>query len=466
MKRICFILYFLFIIWIAQSCGQKNHKHSRTLNENIVLSAFVDIKNPSTLDMEKLNDLPKIVDLKLDMTKVKNQERRGTCTFFSLIATLEAAIKKDLQVEVNISEEYLNFATKDAGYFSVMDASNLYYNLQTLKKVGFLQEKDWPYRPSWFENQLSCSQFKSTDKSAPRACFSHDRPPEEVLNKIISLEKFSLIKIPKNTNEIIKFLAKEKRPVTLGLMLNKEGWSNSGEVVYSDLYREECLKNSKNCGGHIVTITGYDLDKKIFFFKNSWGEEWGQQGYGTVAFEYVDQFSFEDHYSFKLNGPLTFSSEIDAESSNIENFLINAELKSDQSITVNMQGEIENRMLKGASSHTLMVTNVLVKMPRESFDLPNDVNTELINYSENNSHLFNSKIVKSKQYYSPELKNDNVFFSSKKSIKLEISSEMMNVPEVTSELKSPLSKVFLRTTVYRFTDSGFEIIKRNYQPLN
>jgi C1A family cysteine protease len=44
---------------------------------------------------------------------------------------------------------------------------------------------------------------------------------------------------------------------------------------------EQCL------GGHAVLCVGYDLDKEVFIFRNSWGENWGDKGYFYLPFAYV-----------------------------------------------------------------------------------------------------------------------------------------------------------------------------------
>jgi len=40
-------------------------------------------------------------------------------------------------------------------------------------------------------------------------------------------------------------------------------------------------------GGHAIVLVGYDNEKKLFIFRNSWGEQWGDKGYGYLPFEYV-----------------------------------------------------------------------------------------------------------------------------------------------------------------------------------
>ena len=42
-----------------------------------------------------------------------------------------------------------------------------------------------------------------------------------------------------------------------------------------------------NLGGHAILIVGYDDDKKCFKFRNSWGESWGDKGYGYIPYNYL-----------------------------------------------------------------------------------------------------------------------------------------------------------------------------------
>ncbi|MEI6108231.1 MAG: C1 family peptidase, partial [Opitutae bacterium] len=46
--------------------------------------------------------------------------------------------------------------------------------------------------------------------------------------------------------------------------------------------------------GHAVTLVGYKsgtgrLEDAVFIFKNSWGADWGQGGYGMVTYGYLSQ---------------------------------------------------------------------------------------------------------------------------------------------------------------------------------
>jgi C1A family cysteine protease len=40
-------------------------------------------------------------------------------------------------------------------------------------------------------------------------------------------------------------------------------------------------------GGHAVLAAGYDDASRVFLVRNSWGADWGMQGYFTIPFEYL-----------------------------------------------------------------------------------------------------------------------------------------------------------------------------------
>ena len=46
-------------------------------------------------------------------------------------------------------------------------------------------------------------------------------------------------------------------------------------------------------GLHAVLLTHYSETGAILGFVNSWGRQWGDRGYGTVPFEYVEQYFFD-----------------------------------------------------------------------------------------------------------------------------------------------------------------------------
>jgi C1A family cysteine protease len=43
-------------------------------------------------------------------------------------------------------------------------------------------------------------------------------------------------------------------------------------------------------GGHAVCAVGYNRITKRFLVRNSWGSNWGQEGYFTIPFSYLEKY--------------------------------------------------------------------------------------------------------------------------------------------------------------------------------
>lgn len=52
--------------------------------------------------------------------------------------------------------------------------------------------------------------------------------------------------------------------------------------------------SGKDEGGHAMVIVGYDDAKKAFKIANSWGEDWGDKGYGWVDYNYLIKLMKDD----------------------------------------------------------------------------------------------------------------------------------------------------------------------------
>jgi len=84
--------------------------------------------------------------------------------------------------------------------------------------------------------------------------------------------------------------------ITFKLILNKGYSIIAGIVLYPQVldiisYQFGIIKypeeSSKSCGSQPILIIGYNDDKKEFIFLNSWGKQWGEEGCGTIGYDYI-----------------------------------------------------------------------------------------------------------------------------------------------------------------------------------
>jgi C1A family cysteine protease len=52
----------------------------------------------------------------------------------------------------------------------------------------------------------------------------------------------------------------------------------------------------KTLGGHAVMAVGYNDAAKRFTIRNSWGTDWGLQGYFTMPYAYLDNRNLSDDF--------------------------------------------------------------------------------------------------------------------------------------------------------------------------
>lgn len=456
------ILIALAFTTVLASCGQeRSSTDNGGYKAKIVLGAFNDMVSSSTLDESQLSNLPKIIDFSDEMTPSRNQSDRGTCTIFSTMGLIEGAIKKDLGVDVNLSEEYMNYTSKKTGIYNTTEGSVVSENIAAVYKGGLLLENDWAYQSSWFKKSLPCEEYKSTDSNAPKICFSHNSPNNKVLAQTIDPKNIKFFGLKKDTNEIIKHLANTKRPLAMSVNVNFNGWSKTGETDYNEKLREECLTTPANCGGHSIILTGYDMNKKVFMFKNSWGRSWGQNGYGTIPFEAVDKYVTGTLYYAKVTGEVKIPDPISSRIY-LSSFNVSTSIEEDKSIKVNIQSEINE-----TNGKMLFISSYLVKKHNDnSGEFPNDQNTQQIRlFDLEEKKVAGDEYIRALSYLVPKEEN-NLVITADDRPGMFITSSMFSIPTVRSLVESTDYELSLRTTIYVHDDDvGFRTLKRTYTPL-
>lgn len=230
----------------------------------------------------------KQVDLRPLQSPVKNQGDRDTCAYFAVSALVESSIKKLTGVEYDISEEFEIFRHKvispwrpEVEFGSTYDLLNNFAN-----SYVFYQEEELPYQKSSpdFTKPLSSSQLDFYDlrkKKVPQVHHRSLRP--KILTQLWVKRPWS---------QMFKDELDQMRPVVVTLKVALPHVDDhKGTFTYSSQIDQECTAGKISCGGHAVLIVGYDDEQKVFMFKNSWGPQWGEQGYGFVTFDHVDRFS-------------------------------------------------------------------------------------------------------------------------------------------------------------------------------
>jgi C1A family cysteine protease len=295
-------------IWSAEANNVYNELEVVGRNFTIPATQQIEFVTLKPIDPELFNDkrLPRVIDLIPYQTKVKYQGQRGSCTYFVIGSLIESLLKKSLNRDVDVSEEYIIWASKvKKGMRSHEEGSSVAVNAATVQEFGIMLEQDLPYEPSWFEKGFPCEVQENMSNIDP-ICFSHKGPSLENSKYVINGENFYFETINSRSIDLVRALARFRNPVAVSILANyKKTWaqpSETGELVLTAKLKKECQNNPKLCSGHSVLVVGYDIDKRLFIFKNSWGDDWGVGGYGTISFDYIDQMSDRKFLVGYLNG--------------------------------------------------------------------------------------------------------------------------------------------------------------------
>lgn len=250
---------------------------------------FVPLKK---IDPKLYKNFPARIDLSSIQSQVKSQGPRGACTYFTLNSLVESLIKKETGKELDLSEEYLAWAAKTKLQMRSMEEdSSVALNAATIQKFGFMLEKDMPYQQSWFEEGYPCAGQRGQAAIDP-ICYSHTGPDSS--KTIFDGQHITFKAVNSSSLDVVRSIAQTGSPVTISMLGHKEMWDQTyktGDFYLTPKWKKDCQAKKGLCGGHALLAVGYDLDKRIIFLKNSWGEKWGNKGYGTITFDYLDQMS-------------------------------------------------------------------------------------------------------------------------------------------------------------------------------
>jgi len=82
-----------------------------------------------------------------------------------------------------------------------------------------------------------------------------------------------------------------------------------GVPVYKNWFKDYVINapgpEENELGGHAILVTGYDDNKQLVEFKNSWGSSWGEQGYGYLTYRYINNLMESAWSAVDLHDKLT-----------------------------------------------------------------------------------------------------------------------------------------------------------------
>jgi hypothetical protein len=243
----------------------------------------------------------------VNVTPVRNQYFRGTCTAFSAVAVLEADFLRRNERDIDLSEQYLWFRTREFARSAETEGTTLQTVYEALQRYGTCEKAFWPYERynDWGQSSLFLIHGHSLSELDTEA--SHYR--------IQSYRSIS----PASIADIKKALSNGQL-VSIGVPIFRDSWDNNGLVetegeIALPLTRLDPVTGREILldvlvGGHALAIAGYEDTPDpnnfgdyrpgggFFIVKNSWGTQWAWQnprgpGFGQLPYEYIVKYNYE-----------------------------------------------------------------------------------------------------------------------------------------------------------------------------
>lgn len=206
--------------------------------------------------------LPPLVDLRDKFPEAYNQSTLGSCTAQAIAAMVKYE-KNTLNDDMNPSRLFIYYNEREMeGNIGIDCGAAIRDGIKTINKIGVCHEELWPYNIEKFA-------LKPEQK-----CYEDAQQHKSVVYEALD---------GTNIQELKSCLA-EGNTFVFGFQVYQ--YFESEQMAYTGILRlptpwEKCY------GGHAVLAVGYDDSKQAFIIRNSWGKEWGLNGYFYMPYDYI-----------------------------------------------------------------------------------------------------------------------------------------------------------------------------------
>jgi C1A family cysteine protease len=214
--------------------------------------------------------LPPKVDLSAECSPVENQGQLGSCTANALVGNLEFLEKKAGHPVADLSRLFIYYNERAIEGTVNEDAGAMIRDgVKSLVKLGVCTEESWPYDISQFTKKPGAPCYKQASKH--KATSYH---------RIIGLQQ-------------MKQCLAEGYPFVFGFSVY-ESFESPAVAKTGKLNLPK--PGEKQLGGHAVCVVGYDDSAKRVLVRNSWGADWGLNGYFTMPYDYISDNNLADDF--------------------------------------------------------------------------------------------------------------------------------------------------------------------------
>lgn len=240
--------------------------------------------------MHTLASLPPGADLRRNMPPIADQGAFGSCTAFATIKGLREymAIREGRPQALSaryawwVGREYLDQKWKQNPP-AKMQNTGLPTGLAvyTTKMFGTVAEETFPYP--------SLAEFAGMREfgSAKRQQVLHDWAAKAPIRGMeVEAKKWRIHQTVYTVGSVrgLRKALSEGRPVVIAARLFESFMSK--DTAKTGMVPVPNLKKEKEVGGHAMMAVGYDNARQLIIVRNSWGADWGDNGYCYIPYAY------------------------------------------------------------------------------------------------------------------------------------------------------------------------------------
>ena len=212
------------------------------------------------IDVHKFLDVVKEVDLRSRFPPVFDQGNLGSCTANALAGLLEY---EDTNVKFTPSRLFIYYNERDIEHTTSTDSgASLRDGMKSLKRYGACNESLWKYDISKFTVRPT-----------------HDCYVEALKHRVTKY-----MKLNQQLDQLKQSLLNGV-PFVFGIVVYES--FESDEATSTGMIPMPNVEKEKVLGSHAINSAGFSDEKQCFLFRNSWGPEWGDNGYGYIPYDYL-----------------------------------------------------------------------------------------------------------------------------------------------------------------------------------
>jgi len=228
-------------------------------------------------DVLKIATLAPRIDLRQFCSPMENQGSIGSCTANAAAGLVEFMEKQAYGKYTDGSRRFLYKVTRNLLKWKGDTGAYLRSTLGALVQLGIPPEEYFPYNEAQFDEEPSSFVYSLARNYQALKYYRLDTPNMNTGDLLTQIKSHLQSKIP----SIFGF--------TCYSSLDSDFTTKTGYIQFPE-------RNERVTGGHAVMCVGYDnsislkgLTKGAFIIRNSWGQSWGEKGFGYLPFDYVLQ---------------------------------------------------------------------------------------------------------------------------------------------------------------------------------